>query len=296
MIFKRKATDSMDMHYDVIVVGGGPAGLSAAINSAIRDCRTLVLDSDTSLLKRAERIDNYLGLPGVKGNEMMASFVTHAQSLGVAIEKAMVSSILPAGMFYVNSKNIIYTANAIVLGLGATRAKSFNGEDEYLGRGVSYCATCDGMLYRGRSVVVVGLCADAPDEANYLADIGVSVVYLGDTDRPNELKPDIEWHRGTVASIEGTDTVSRVVLTDETMAPIEADGVFILRDAIAPTAMMSGLESGGGYISVDSDMMTNIPGVFACGDCTGPPLQISKATGQGLIAGQAAARYTKANT
>jgi len=282
----------MDDIFDLLIVGGGPAGLSAAINGVIRDCRVLVLDTWSTMLPRAERIENYLGLPDISGFEMMASFVSHALKIGVVIERGKASSILPMGKsFMINYGNLVITSKAVILATGVIRDKVIAGEEEYLGRGVSYCATCDGMLYRGKKAVVYGLSADAPEEANYLADIGVQVVYINPGLRPEALKPGITWYSGKLSGIYGDTTVGKVTCSGESIPDIDTDGVFLLRDAVAPHSLISGLQTENGYISVDKDMRTNIPGVYACGDCTGPPLQIAKATGDGLIAGQEAAKY-----
>jgi thioredoxin reductase (NADPH) len=170
-------------------------------------------------------------------------------------------------------------------------AAPFPGEEEYLGRGVSYCATCDGMLYRKKKAVVYGLAADAPDEANYLAGIGVDIVYVCPGSRPAKLKEDISWLQGSISAIKGEKTVKSVELSIPSAPALEVNGVFLLRDAIAPGSLVGGLAMDGGYIAVDASQKTNYPGLFACGDCTGLPLQIAKAVGDGLVAGQEAAKY-----
>ena len=282
----------MDDHQDIIIIGGGPAGLSAAINSVMRGCGVLVMDSGASKLPRAEKIDNYLGMPSVTGLEMMNRFTRHARRLGAFIQKGKATNILPVDdQFLISVGNNILYARAVILAMGAMRTSSIDGEERLLGRGVSYCATCDGMLYRGKKAVVYGLAADAPDEANYLSDIGVRVIYVNPGSRPPELKPDILCYEGELSSIRGGETVQAVEFAGSFLPPIETDGVFLLRDAIAPHTLVNGLEIENGYIMVSGDKKTNIPGVFACGDCTGPPLQISKAAAEGLFAGQAAARY-----
>jgi thioredoxin reductase (NADPH) len=282
----------MDEQLDIIIIGGGPAGLSAAINSAMRGCSVLVLDSGASKLPRAEKIDNYLGMPGVTGLEMMNRFTRHARRLGVFIQRGKATNILPVGdQFLVSIGNHILYAKAVILAVGAMMTGAIDGEERLLGRGVSYCATCDGMLYRGKKAVVYGISADAPDEANYLSDIGVHVVYINPGSRPIDLKPDIIWYGGEISAIRGGETVSLVELTGEFPLSIETEGVFLLRDAIAPHTLVNGLQIENGYVQIGGDKKTNVPGIFACGDCTGPPLQISKAAAEGLFAGQAAARY-----
>jgi len=282
----------VDEQYDLLIVGGGPAGLSAAINSVIRGCRVMVLDTGATKLSQAEKIDNYLGMPGLKGKEIMAGFTEHAIRMGVFLEKGKVTNILPIGnQFMVSYGSRVITAKAVILAVGVNRESSIKGEEEYIGKGLSYCATCDGMLFREKTAVVYGEAEDAPEEANYLAKIGVKVIYVSAERRPNELDPDIAWRRGKIAAILGEDVVKSVKISGENVEQIDTEGVFLLRNTMAPQSMVSGVQMQKGYISVDDRKMTNIPGIFACGDCTGPPLQIAKAAGEGLIAGQEAAKY-----
>ena len=178
--------------------------------------------------------------------------------------------------WYVSVGPDMYNARAVVLAAGVARGKKFAGEAELLGRGVSYCATCDGMLYRGKPVAVVGYTDTARQEAEFLQKIGCSVTYF---DRPKQCE------------IRGDGRVESVTCDGRT---IPAEGVFILRPTMAPTELFPGLAVEQGYVTVDRRMATNLPGLFAAGDCTGGPLQVSKAAGDGLIAGQSAAAWAAA--
>ncbi len=285
----------MDERYDVIIIGGGPAGLSAAINCAVRGASALVIDSGGTKLALAERVDNYLGMPGIGGKDMMSAFTSHALGLGVAIMKGKATSVLPMGKhFMISAGDKVITAAAVVLAIGAVIEKPIPGEEEYLGKGVSYCATCDGMLYRGQKAVVFGISSDSPEEANYLSGIGVEVTYICPGQKPDSLRPDIEWRSGIISSIKGAETVTQVELKDLADTHIDTRAVFILRDAIAAASVIPGLRAENGFVVTAKDTRTNIPGVFACGDCAGPPPQIAKAVGDGLVAGQEAARYAAA--
>lgn len=263
------------MTYDVIVVGGGPAGLSAALNVRARGRTVLVASGplEENPLWRAERVENHLGMPGLSGAELLAAFRRHAGEAGAEFLEGRALSALRAGEdWYVSVENQVVQARALVLAAGAVRGKKLPGEAELLGRGVSYCATCDGMLYRGKRVAVLGYSASARKEAEFLEETGCRVVYF---DRPRD------------AAIHGTEKVEAVTCGGVTEA---VEGVFLLRPAMAPGDLLPGLALEGGYVAVDREMRTNLPGVFAAGDCTGGPLQVSKAVGEGLIAGQKAAQ------
>lgn len=277
------------MRYDVIVLGGGPAGLSAAVAARGRNKSVLVVGNrwQDGPLARAERVDNYLGLPGVTGMELLEQFRRHAEEMGADFVLGRVISLMAWNGFHLTVGSELYEGETLVLAPGVVRQAKYPGEAEYLGRGVSYCATCDGMLYRGKPVAVVGRSGDAPREAAYLKSLGCQVVYVAPK-RPTALEPDIPFLQANRLEIAGAQTVTTLVANG---APIPCSGVFILRDAVAPTDLLPQLETLGGSIRVDRSMATSIPGVFAAGDCTGGPLQVSKAVGEGLIAALSAAEF-----
>lgn len=271
----------METIYDSIVVGGGPAGLSAAINLVQRGKSVMVFNAGDNLLRRAEKVDNYLGLPSTTGAEMMDIFLGHAKDLGVEIRSGIVGNIFPAGKtFMVNCKGEIFSSRSIILASGVAKAPTVKGEDAFLGKGVSYCATCDGMLYRGKDVAVWGLSPDAPHEANFLADIGCTVTYISGK-KPQGLNEKIAFISGKIDEVRGENSVTGITVGDMRL-PVA--GVFILRTSIAPASLLPGIETDDGYVKIDSRTCTNIEGVYAAGDITGKPLQISNAVGDGLVA------------
>ena len=166
------------MSHDIAVIGGGPAGLSAAINARVRNKTVLVVGNDyrESPLYRAERVDNYLGMPGLTGAQLLDAYQRHAEDMGVEFRHGRVLNIMPMEhTCYLSIGTDMEEAGAVILATGVSRGKKFPGEAEFLGRGVSYCATCDGMLYRDKQVVVVGLAPDAAEEANFLQGLGCRV-------------------------------------------------------------------------------------------------------------------------
>jgi thioredoxin reductase (NADPH) len=283
--------------YDIIIIGGGPAGLSAAITARARDKKVLIISNKLkeSPLAKAKFIDNYPGLVQVSGLQLLEQMLVHARGLGAELVYERVISVLPmGGQFAVATGRAGFDARAVILATGTQPSKPFQGEDEFLGRGVSYCATCDGMLYRGQTACVVGNTAEAVDEAKFLARIGARVIFVAKR-VPDGLDEGITAVEGTVAEIKGDEHgVTGLVLRDTRDSHSEVipcDGVFILRPSIAPTALIAGLELADGYIAVDREMRTNIPGIFAAGDCVGQPLQVAKATGEGQRACLSAVKY-----
>lgn len=281
------------MKYDIIVLGSGPAGLSAAVTARGRNKSVLVIGNrwQDSPLARAERVDNYLGMPGMTGMEMLEAFRRHAQEMGGEMVTGKVLSIMEWEGFNLTVGSQLYQGSALILAPGVVRQAKFPGEETYLGRGVSYCATCDGMLYRNKPVAVVGRSKDAPHEAAYLKSIGCQVVYVAPK-RPDQLEEDIPFIQAAKLAVKGEQTVTAL---EADGADIPVNGVFILREAVAPGDLLPGLTLEKGAIQVDRSMATSVPGVFAAGDATGAPLQVSKAVGEGLIAALSACEYLDRN-
>lgn len=273
--------------YDLLIIGAGPAAWSCAMTARQRGLTTAVAcaQSATSWLQRAERIDNYPGLPQISGKELLSRFRAQAAEMGVVIIEQLARQIMPSGDIYMTLVgNDIIESRAIVLAMGAARPKLLPGEEDLLGRGVSWCGTCDGMFYRGKRVAVIAQGPEAVSEANFLAGLCSEVVYFG-------AKEDALDDRITVCGQK-----PEAILGESTATGLKAggedfpfDGVFIFRETAALSTLLPGLEMDGAFIRVDRRMKTNLPGVFAAGDCTGQPLQVAKAVGEGCVAAISAA-------
>jgi len=257
------------MKYDLLIVGGGPAGLTAAIHARARNKSVLVISNApaASPLNKAPAMANYPGLPGITGRELVERLLAQAKDLGAEFRQGRALSVMPMGKSVMASvENDMSEGRAVILAPGVSRAAPLKGETELLGRGVSYCATCDGMFYRGKSVVCAGDAPNFEEEVEFLRSIGCQVAVK----------------RLAGLSILGENKVTAV--RDAKGEETPCDGVFLLRASIAPAQLAPGLATEGGYIKVDGRMATNLPGVYAAGDCTGQPLQLAKAVGQGQIA------------
>jgi len=267
---------ALAMH-DVIIVGAGPAGLSAAISVRQRGKTVAVISNDSakSALYKAREIGNYPGFPKISGQELLDKLAGHASEMGAGIKTGLVTTILPVGnAFNVGFGVEILESKSVILATGVAQTSLFPGEAELLGRGVSYCATCDGMLFRRKRVCVVCHAPEAEEEAEYLESIGCDVTRL----TTKNIK------------VNGKQMVTSVTADGK---EIECAGVFILRQTIAPYLMLANLETEDGHIRAAPSGNTNIPGAFAAGDCTGAPYQIAKAVGEGQVAAMAALDYIK---
>ncbi|MBR3297490.1 MAG: NAD(P)/FAD-dependent oxidoreductase, partial [Firmicutes bacterium] len=190
------------------------------------------------------------------------------------------------------AQNVMYEAETVILATGVVAGKPLPGEEELLGRGVSYCATCDAALYRGKSAVVIGYGKGEEAEAEFLAELADKVyyvpVYKKDDALPEELRNGIEIVKGVPQGVERTEAGVRLALDG---GELVTDGVFILREAVAPGQLVPGLATEGPHIIVNRKMETNLPGCFACGDITGTPYQYIKSAGEGNVAALSAAAY-----
>lgn len=279
---------------DIAIIGAGPAGLSAAISGVIRNKKVKVFGNppSTSFIYKAERVDNYLGMLGTSGEEMMERFVSHAKELGVEIQESKVIEIFPMGDYYMlNVENEFVEARTVILANGLSKGKVLEGENEFLGRGVSYCATCDGPLYREKQVLVIGDSVHAEEDANYLSEICDKVYYVPLYKEIEHLNENIEVLYTKPKRIFGEQIVGGIELEDGVQ---EVSGVFIIKESIPTTRLLQGLELEDKAIKVNRFMETNLAGVYAAGDCTGKPYQVAKAVGEGNVAVLQAVSYLNA--
>jgi len=277
---------------DIAIIGKGPAGWSCAMTARMRGLSSMVIAplNDTGLLRTAQRIDNYPGMPEISGTEMLDRFRSQALSLGAEERMGLVRQIMPMDdHFMLLVENDVVEAKTVVLAMGAARPVLLPGEEEQIGRGVSYCATCDGMFYRGKRIAVVSGALQGVEETRFLAGLAAQTDYYKlkqhDTSGlPENVSVKEEKPKGI-----GRDEAGVTLTTDH--ATHCYDGIFVFRAAMPLNMLLADLRTEGSYIPVDRSMRTNVPGVFAAGDCTGKPLQVPKAVGEGNIAAIAAAEY-----
>jgi thioredoxin reductase (NADPH) len=299
--------------YDVIILGGGPAGLSAAIYTGRAWLKTLILESAVvgGNAVIADQIDNYPGFPfGILGGELMDNFRKQAERFGAEIRMEEVVHIAnsSAGKKVTTTEGE-YMARALIITTGARRRQlDVQGEQEFLGRGVSYCATCDGAFFRGYPVAVVGGGESAVKEALYLADIA-SQVYLihrreefraspYSVDKMMKNKKIQPKLNSVVKRIEGDTVMRRLVLQNvksNAAETLEVEGLFVSIGLVAAGGFIEGLvDTEDGYIITDDNMQTSVAGIFAAGDIrTKRTRQIATAVGDGAQAGMAVTEYLK---
>ena len=282
---------------DMLIVGSGPAAWSCAITARQRNLSVTVAAavSETSWLQRAEKIDNYPGMPGVSGKELLRVFRRQAEDAGAQVVEALARQIMPSGSGYMTlCGNDIIESRSLVLAMGAARPKLLTGEEALLGQGVSWCGTCDGMFFRGRKVAVLSAWHGGIEEAEFLHGLCSRVDYYALAAHKLPEHPAYSLMPGTPKALEKAENGIDVVTE---LGRERYDGVFVFRPAVSPGTRLPGLTIEGAFIPVDRRMATNLPHVYACGDCTGHPLQIAKAVGEGNVAAISAAEdLTKGET
>ncbi len=284
------------MLYDVIIIGSGPAGISAGLYTKRAGLKTLIISKGVGNLEKAEKIENYYGFLSKGGIELQKVGENQAENLGIEIKREEVMNIRYNENFIVETLNFEYESKTVVIATGNSREKSnIKGLKEFEGRGVSYCATCDGFFYQGKNVAVLGNKEYAIHEAQNLLPIAQKVILLTNGEQPVEKRHEgIEVDENKIREFRGTNSIEQVEFEDNTIKKI--DGVFIALG----TASSSDLAKKIGImldekenIKVNNKMETNVKGIYACGDCTGGIFQVAKAVYEGMIAGMSIIQYLK---
>lgn len=278
--------------YDLAIIGTGPAGLQAAINAHIRNQNFILFGHKelSKMITKAPKVNNYLGLPSLTGLELKDKYSHHLEELGIHITEERIKSVLSMGDYFLltGQDQKMYQAKSVIMATGISYGKPYKGEEAFLGKGVGYCATCDAPLYRDKTVIIIGQSMEAEEEANFTSEIAAKVFYLPLYKGTYALNDTVEILQGRPLEIKGNETVSTLITTED---EIETDGLFILRESTPPNQLVPGLDMKGKHIKVDSDMATNLNGLYAAGDITGKPYGYIRAAGQGFTASLNAVSY-----
>ena len=285
----------MQTRYDIIIVGSGPAGISAAVNSVIRNKKVKVFGSKnlSDKLTKAPRIDNYLGFYQAKGPDLAKRFTDHIDEMDIEIDEENVEAVYALGThFAVATNKDTYESTAVIVAPGVSQKKKIPGEDEFLGKGVGYCATCDAPIYKNRSIAIVGYEPSAEHEVNFMADVASQVTYIPRYKELGEIDERVRVIKGRPKKFAGEEKVRSLQLDNQ---EIEAEGFFVLREAVALDQLVPGIQIADHHYEVNRNLETNIKGLFAAGDVTGEPYQYMKAAGEGQVAALNAVRYIDNN-
>jgi thioredoxin reductase (NADPH) len=295
--------------YDVIIIGGGPGGLTAALYASRSKLKTVILDKSSAAgaLAYSNKIENYPGLTNpVSGKELLGIMRTQALGFGAEyVETQVVGMNLTSDIKEVFTMDRTFSGKTLIIATGAMgRKPGIKGESKFLGKGVSYCAICDAAFFKGKTVCIIGSSEETLKEASVLARFAETVFLISPAqklkidDHPVLNMPNVNVLLGyTVSAIEGKEVVERVIMFDPDHKEVELDisGVFVYLHGNKPiTDFLAGIIETGedGCIPVNSLMETSIPGIFAAGDVTCTEIrQVVVAASQGCIAALAAEKY-----
>ena len=283
---------------DVIVIGKGPAGITASIYIKRAGLNPVVIGDDIGMLEKADQIDNYYGfIEGISGKELAKNGVMQAQRLGVEIIADEVIKIEYMRNFKILTKKGSYEAKAVIMASGANKiAPNIKGIKEYEGKGISYCAVCDGFFYKGKDVAVLGNGDYAVHEAMELLPIANSVTLVTNgKDIPEYREENLKTNKKEIREVRGEQKVQEVSFVDNTK--LEVAGVFVAEGSASSIdfARKLGVITKENKIVVNEKMETNIKGLYAAGDCTGGLMQIAKAVYEGAVAGTEAVKFVRGN-
>ncbi len=277
---------------DCIVIGSGVAGISAALTLQANG-KTFMLFGKSTLsekIAKAEKIHNYPGVADTTGQAFATALQEQLSRANITVTEEKVSGVyaLKEKFGVATQEGGYYEGKTIVFAGGVENVKTIDGEREFLGRGVSYCATCDGFLYKDKTIAALCTSKGLEHEVEHLASFAKRVYLIAMYKEVSVQAENITVLRKMPIAITGEKRADTLVFADERL-PI--DGFFALRESFSPTVLLGNLQMRDGHIDVTRDMQTNIDGCFAAGDCTGRPYQYAKAVGEGNVAAHSVCRY-----
>jgi len=283
------------MKYDCIILGDGPAGITAAIYLKRANCNPLVISKGESNLLKAEHVDNYYGFPeGISGKSLYENGLKQAKELSISIINDEVLNIEYDGKYKLECVNDSFTSDVLILATGSKKKNPrIINLDKLSGKGISYCAICDGFFYRKKKIGVVGSGIYALHEYNILKNITDDITLFTNGERIEFNSDSIHIMSKKIDKVIGEEFLEEIEFFDGTTEKL--DGLFIASGSASTNdlALKLGVIIENNNITINDKMETNMPGLYACGDATGGVLQISKAVYEGTIAGLEASKYIK---
>lgn len=274
------------MTYDIAIIGAGPAGLSAALNSKIRNKSVILFGKDSEKLVKSKKISNYLGIEDIKGSDLNEAFKNSLKNYEIERDQRKVKTIYSMGEYFaieIENDSEMIEAKSVIMATGIELKKDLINEDKFFAKGVNYCATCDAALYKGKKVLVIGINDESVSEANFTSEIVGDLVFVNMTGKDVSLNLNIEIIEGEIpVGFDGSDRAEKLIF--KSGREIAAGGFFIIKDSSKAERLVPGIKMEDNHILTNKDMSTSIKGLFAAGDITGKPYQIMKAVGEGQIA------------
>ena len=281
---------------DCIIIGSGLAGISAALTLQANRKNFLIFGTKSlsEKIEKAEKIHNYPGFSDISGEALAQNLKNQLLDAGIDIVEEKVSGVyaLKEEFVALTQAGTQYKSRSVILASGVESVKQVEGEEEFLGRGVSYCATCDGFLYKDKTIAVLCTSKRLEHEIGYLSDFAKKVYLI-----PMYKGVEIERENVTIIQkmplrITGGKRVEKLLFANPPLE-IEIDGMFMLRESVSPSILVGGLQTENGHVVVGRDMSTNIKGCYVAGDCTGRPYQYMKAAGEGNVAAYSVSEFLK---
>ena len=284
---------------DCIIVGSGVAGISAALTLKANGKSCMLFGSSelSEKITKAESIRNYPAFLEVTGERFCELLKTQLAQEEIPVIEEKVGGVYALnGKFGVSTQQGgYYESTCVILACGVESVKQIDGETEFSGRGVSYCATCDGALYRGKTIAVLCTSKRLEHEISYLANFAKTVYLIPMYKQVEVQGENIQIIKKMPTKIDGDRRVNKIIFnappSETIQQELPVDGVFMLRESVSPAILVGGLEMQDGHVAVDRSMATNLDGCFAAGDCTGRPYQYAKAVGEGNVAAHAVSAF-----
>ena len=285
--------------YDVIIIGAGPAGITAGLYTKRANLNTAIIYKDESSLEKAELIENYYGFEnGVSGKELYEKGIEQAKNLNIDVKNEEVVNIQISNMgFDIITDKEQYSSKTLIFATGNKKnTPKIKGIKELEGKGISYCAICDGFFYRNKNIAVLGSGKYAVSETNELINLAKEITILTNGEKAPEIRADnVKIDTRRIKEVRGEDKVEEVEFEDNNK--LKTEGIFVAQGVAGSSefAKKLGIITKNDKIIVDENMKTNIKGIYACGDCTGGLLQVSKAVYEGTKAGLEVIKYLREN-